>query len=49
MIDGKPIATSTPFGKGLLQLAEKVGGRQEVRPQKSSSWSLMNLFSRASS
>jgi pilus assembly protein CpaE len=49
MIDGKPISVSSPFGKGLLQLAEKLGGKEEVKPQKSSSWSLMSLFSRTSS
>jgi pilus assembly protein CpaE len=49
MIDGKPITANSPFGKGLVQLAEKLGGREEVKPQKSSSWSLMNLFSRTSS
>ncbi len=49
MIEGKPIPASTPFGKGLLQLAEQLAGKETVKPQKSSSWSLMNLFSRASS
>jgi pilus assembly protein CpaE len=48
MIDGKPIPVSSPFGKGLLQLAEKLGGKEEVKTQKSSSWSLMSLFSRTS-
>jgi pilus assembly protein CpaE len=49
MIDGKPIPTSSPIGKALLQLAEKLGGRKEPEAPKSSSWSLRNLFSRASS
>lgn len=49
MIDGKPIPVSSPFGKGLVQLAEKLYGKEEIKPQKSSSWSLMSLFSRTSS
>ncbi len=49
MIDGKPTPVSSPFGKGLSQLAEKLGGKEELKPQKNSNWSLMNLFSRASS
>ena len=52
MIEGKPSPISSPFGKGLAQLAEKLGGRIEVpKPAKSSSaWSgILNLFSRTSS
>lgn len=51
MIEGKPSPMSSPFGKGLAQLAEKLGGRAEpVKAAKSgSTWSgLMNLFSRTS-
>ncbi|WP_031500097.1 AAA family ATPase [Bryobacter aggregatus] len=51
MIEGKPVPVSSPFGKGLSVLAEKLGGRPEpAKPRKSSSaWSgLLNLFSRTS-
>ncbi len=51
MIEGKPTPVSSPFGKGLAQLAEKLGGRAEpAKAQKSgSSWGgLLNLFSRTS-
>jgi pilus assembly protein CpaE len=53
MIEGKPSPTSAPFGKGLAQLAEKMGGAstETAKPAKSSSaWGgLLNLFSRTSS
>ncbi|MDX2267618.1 MAG: AAA family ATPase [Bryobacter sp.] len=46
MIDGKPIPAGSPFGKGLMQLAEKLGGKPAEAAPKSSSWSLKSLFSR---
>jgi pilus assembly protein CpaE len=52
MIDGKPSPISSPFGKGLAQLAEKLGGAADPPkvPKSSSSWGgLLNLFSRTSS
>lgn len=53
MIEGKPSPTGSPFGKGLAQLAEKLGGANTdtAKPAKSSSsWGgLLNLFSRTSS
>lgn len=53
MIEGKPSPTSSPFGKGLAQLAEKMGGgaTESTKSAKpSSSWGgLLNLFSRTSS
>ncbi len=53
MIEGKPSPTTSPFGKGLAQLAEKMGGAAiptKGKSNSSSPWgSLMNLFSRTSS
>ena len=52
MIEGKPSPLNSPFGKGLAQLSEKLGGSIGLpKPAKSSSsWSgLLNLFSRTSS
>jgi len=52
MIEGKPSPSTSPFGKGLAQLAEKMGGKVEVvkSVKSSSSWGgLLNLFSRTSS
>ena len=52
MIEGKPSPVNSPFGKGLAQLSEKLGGSIQVpKPAKSASaWSgLLNLFSRTSS
>jgi pilus assembly protein CpaE len=53
MIDGKPTPVASPFGKGLAQMAEKLGGREEApkAPAKGgSTWgSLLSLFSRTSS
>jgi pilus assembly protein CpaE len=53
MIEGKPSPTTSPFGKGLAQLAEKMGGNATELPKatkSSSSWGgLLNLFSRSSS
>jgi pilus assembly protein CpaE len=52
MIDGKPTPVSSPFGKGLAQMAEKLGGRDEApkaAAKSSSTWGgLLNLFSRTS-
>lgn len=53
MIEGKPSPISSPFGKALAQLAEKLGGAttESAKPAKSSSsgWGgLLNLFSRTS-
>lgn len=52
MIDGKPSPTTSPFGKGLSQLAEKMGGAADPpkASKRGSSWGgLLNLFSRTSS
>lgn len=54
MIEGKPSPISSPFGKALAQLAEKMGGfaaEPTAKPAKSgSAWGgLFNLFSRTSS
>jgi len=49
LIEGKPLAQSTDFGKGVAGLVERLAGRAEP-PRKGSSLSgLMSLFSRTSS
>ena len=49
LMEGKPIPSSTPFGKGILQLADKLGGRSEgIKKQSSSLSGLLGLFSRTS-
>lgn len=51
LLDGKPIAGSTTFGKSLIQLAEKVGGvKKEAAAKKKSTGGLsqlLNIFSRS--
>lgn len=51
LIEGKPIPANNGFGKGLVQLAERLAGREECLPAKKSSGfsSLLSLFSRTSS
>ncbi len=49
LIEGKPLAPTTGFGKGVAGLVELLAGTSEI-PRKSSSLSgLMSLFSRTSS
>ena len=49
LMDGKPIPAGTPFGKAIMQLADKLGGRSEGIKKTSSSLSgLFGLFSKTS-
>jgi len=56
MIEGKPCPSGSPFGKALLQLAEKLGGLgiglapppKSAKPSSPAWGGLLNLFSRGS-
>jgi pilus assembly protein CpaE len=48
LMEGKPVPTSTPFGKGIMQLADKLGGRSEGIKKPSSLGGLLGLFSKTS-
>jgi len=49
LMEGKPLAPTTAFGKSVIALVERLGGSSEV-PKKSTSISgLLSLFSRTSS
>ena len=49
MLDGKPIPTSSSLGKGVAQLVERLGGKQQSSSKKASSLSgLLGLFSKTS-
>ena len=49
LLDGKAIPASTPFGKGVAQMVERLGGKTEPGNKKGSSLSgLLGLFSKTS-
>ena len=49
LLDGKPIPSSTPFGKGIVDIVERLGGRSQAGGKKGSSLSgLLGLFSKTS-
>ena len=48
LMDGKPIPLGTPFGKAIMQLADKLGGRSEGIKKTSSLGGLFGLFSKTS-
>jgi pilus assembly protein CpaE len=49
LMDGKPIPSSSNFGKGVLQLVERLGGKPQPSVKKGSSLSgLLGLFSKTS-
>jgi len=49
LLDGKPIPASTPFGKGIAQMVDRLGGKAEPGSKKGSSLSgLLGLFSKTS-
>ncbi len=48
LMEGKPIPTSTPFGKSIVALADKLGGRSEAIKKPSSLSGLLGLFSKTS-
>ncbi|MEO8027202.1 MAG: hypothetical protein ABI823_12050 [Bryobacteraceae bacterium] len=49
LMEGKPIPTSSAFGKAITQLADRIGGREESGKKPSSLSGLLSLFSRTSS
>ena len=49
LLDGKPIPASTPFGKGIVEIVDRLGGRSQPGSKKGSSLSgLLGLFSKTS-
>jgi Flp pilus assembly CpaE family ATPase len=46
LMDGKPVPVTTPFGKSLSQLTERLSGRAESTKKASGLSGLMGLFSR---
>ena len=48
LLDGKPIPTSTSFGKSMVKLIERLGGRNETTKKASGLGSLLGLFSKTS-
>ena len=48
LMEGKPIPSGTPFGKGIVQLADRLGGRSEGMKKPSSLGGLFGLFSKTS-
>ncbi|MSV35402.1 MAG: response regulator [Bryobacterales bacterium] len=49
LMDGKPIPASSTFGKGIVQLVDRLGGKAQPTTKKASSLSgLLGLFSKTS-
>jgi len=48
MMEGKPTPASTPFGKSMMQLADRLGGRTEPGKKTSSLGGLLGLFNKTS-
>ena len=49
LLDGKPIPASTPFGKGMVEMVDRLGGKSQAGNKKGSSLSgLLGLFSKTS-
>jgi pilus assembly protein CpaE len=49
LMEGKPIPTSTAFGKGVLELVDRLGGKPDSAHKKTSSLAgLLGLFSKTS-
>ena len=49
LMEGKPAPSSTAFGKGIMQLADRLGGRTEQAKKNTSLGGLLGLFSRTKS
>ena len=49
LMEGKPTPSSTPFGKGIAQLADRLGGRTEPAKKTTSLGGLLSLFSKTKS
>ncbi len=48
LMEGKPMGQSTSFGKSVMALADRLGGRSEPQKKNSSLAGLRSLFSRTS-
>jgi pilus assembly protein CpaE len=48
LLDGKPIPASTPFGKGMVEIVERLGGKSQPAKKGSSLSGLLGLFSKTS-
>src|SRR5579862_5930417 len=46
LLDGKPIPASTPFGKGMVEIVERLGGKSQPGKKGSSLSGLLGLFSK---
>jgi len=44
LMEGKPVPPTTPFGKGVVQLVERIGGTVDTPKKSSSSGSLSSLL-----
>ncbi len=49
LMEGKPTPTSTSFGKSIVQLADRLGGRTEAAKKTTSLGGLLGLFSKTKS
>ncbi len=49
LMEGKPAPSNTVFGKGIMQLADRLGGRTETVKKSTSLGGLLGLFSRTKS
>jgi hypothetical protein len=48
MMEGKPTPASTAFGKSMMQLADRLGGKTETAKKSSSLSGLLGLFNKTS-
>lgn len=48
MMEGKPTPASTAFGKSMMQLADRLGGKTETTKKSSSLGGLLGLFNKTS-
>jgi pilus assembly protein CpaE len=48
LMEGKPAPSNTSFGKGIVQLADRLGGRAEPSKKSTSLGGLLGLFGRTS-
>jgi pilus assembly protein CpaE len=48
LMEGKPAPSNTSFGKGIAQLADRLGGRAETSKKTTSLGGLLSLFGRTS-
>lgn len=49
LMEGKPIPANSAFGKSVISLVDRLGGRQETSKKSSALGGLLSLFSRTSS